>query len=59
MSTVTLSKFRQNHSHYIAAARVEPLELRSHGAQTRTALFSPAFYEEAMETFEEHRDRRT
>ena len=35
MSTATLSDFRQNQAHYIAAAQVEPVELRSRGAQTR------------------------
>ena len=59
MSTATLSEFRQNQAHYIAAAQVEPVELRSRGAQTRAVLVSPAFYEEAMEALEERRDRRT
>ena len=59
MSTATLSDFRQNQAHYIAAAQVEPVELRSRGAQTRAVLVSPAFYEEAMEALEERRDRRT
>ena len=49
MSTATLSEFRQNQAQYIAAAQVEPVELRSRGAQTRAVLVSPAFYEEAME----------
>jgi len=57
MSTATLSEFRQNQAHYIAAAQVEPVELRSRGAQTRAVLVSPAFYEEAMEALEERRDR--
>ena len=59
MSTATLSEFRQNQAQYIAAAQVEPVELRSRGAQTRAVLVSPAFYEEAMEALEERRDRRT
>ena len=59
MSTATLSDFRQNQAQYIAAAQVEPVELRSRGAQTRAVLVSPAFYEEAMEALEERRDRRT
>ena len=59
MSTATLSEFRQNQAHYIAAAQVEPVELRSRGTQTRAVLVSPAFYEEAMEALEERRDRRT
>ena len=44
MSTATLSEFRQNQARYIAAAQVEPVELRSRGAQTRAVLVSPAFY---------------
>ena len=48
MSTATLSEFRQNQAQYIAAAQVEPVELRSRGAQTRAVLVSPAFYEEAI-----------
>ena len=52
MLTATLSEFRQNQAHYIAAAQVEPVELRSRGAQTRAVLVSPAF-------LEERRDRRT
>lgn len=59
MSTATLSDFRQNQAQYIAAAQVEPVKLRSRGAQTRAVLVSPAFYEEAMEALEERRDRRT
>ena len=59
MSTATLSDFRQNQAQYIAAAQVEPVELRSRGAQTRAVLVSPAFYEEAIEALEERRDRRT
>lgn len=59
MSTATLSKFRQNQAHYIAAAQVEPVELRSRGAQTRAVLVSPAFYAEALEALEERRDRLT
>ena len=59
MLTATLSDFRQNQAQYIAAAQVEPVELRSRGAQTRAVLVSPAFYEEAMEALEERRDRRT
>ncbi len=59
MSNATLSDFRQNQAQYIAAAQVEPVELRSRGAQTRAVLVSPAFYEEAMEALEERRDRRT
>ena len=59
MSTATLSEFRQNQARYIAAAQVEPVQLRSRGAQTRAVLVSPAFYEEAMETFEDRPDRRT
>ena len=59
MCTVTLSEFRQNQDHYIAAAQVEPIELRSRGAQTRAVLVSPAFYAEALEALEERRDRRT
>lgn len=59
MSTATLSDFRQNQAQYIAAAQVEPVELRSRGAQTRAVLVSPTFYEEAMEALEERRDRRT
>lgn len=59
MSTATLSDFRQNQAQYIAAAQVEPVVLRSRGAQTRAVLVSPAFYEEAMEALEESRDRRT
>ena len=57
MLTATLSDFRQNQAQYIAAAQVEPVELRSRGAQTRAVLVSPAFYEEAMEALEERRDR--
>ena len=59
MLIATLSDFRQNQAQYIAAAQVEPVELRSRGAQTRAVLVSPAFYEEAMEALEERRDRRT
>ena len=59
MSTATLSDFRQNQAQYIAAAQVEPVELRSRGAQTRAVLVSPAFYEEAIEALEERRDQRT
>ena len=59
MATATLSDFRQNQAQYIAAAQVEPVELRSRGAQTRAVLVSPTFYEEAMEALEERRDRRT
>lgn len=59
MSTATLSEFRQNQARYIAAAQVEPVELRSRGAQTRVILVSPAFYAETLEALEERRDRRT
>lgn len=59
MSTATLSDFRQNQAHYIAAAQVEPVELRSRGAQTRAILVSPAFYAEAMEALKERRGRQT
>jgi len=59
MSTATLSDFRQHQPQYIAAAQVDPVELRSRGAQTRAVLVSPAFYEEAIEALEERRDRRT
>ena len=59
MSTATLSEFRQNQARYIAAAQVEPVQLRTRGAQTRAVLVSPAFYEQAMEALEERRDRRT
>ena len=59
MAIATLSDFRQNQAQYIAAAQVEPVELRSRGAQTRAVLVSPAPYEEAMEALEERRDRRT
>ena len=59
MSTATLSEFRQNQGHYIAAAQVEPVELRSRGAHTRAILVSPAFYAEALEALEERRDRQT
>ena len=52
MATATLSDFRQNQAHYIAAAQVEPVELRSRGAQTRAVLVSPAFYEEAIAALE-------
>ena len=52
MSTATLSEFRQNQAQYIAAAQVEPVELRSRGAQTRAVLVSPAFYEEAVAALE-------
>ncbi|MFC2620318.1 MAG: toxin-antitoxin system antitoxin subunit [Pauljensenia sp.] len=59
MSTAMLSEFRQNQAQYIAAAQVEPVELRSRAAQTRAILVSPAFYAEALEALEERRDRRT
>ena len=58
MSTATLSDFRQNQAQYIAAAQLEPVELRSRGAQTRAVLVSPAFYEEAIAALEARREAR-
>ena len=58
MSTATLSEFRQHQAQYIAAAQVEPVELRSRGAQTRAVLVSPAFYEEAIAALEARREAR-
>lgn len=56
--SVTLSRFRNQQSDYIAAAQREPVEITSRGAGRRAVVVSPAFYDRAVRGLEDQADIR-
>lgn len=56
MTTVSLSEFRANQSHYIASAQREPVSILSRGAERRAVLVSPELFDQAMQALEDQAD---
>lgn len=56
--TVTLSRFREKQSDYIAAAQREPVQITSRGVGRRAVIVSPDFFDRAIEALEDQADIR-